>query len=148
MAEAWLEEIPTEECVNLLRSGVVGRIGIVYNDRPLVLPVNYRVIDVGSQVWIIIRTRTGNVIDRAGPAVALEVDGVDVAHERGWSVMVAGGLYHVDVSEEPSNWSEAHSWIVEDRESWLIIKPDSITGRRLQAATREWAFHPSAYLAP
>jgi hypothetical protein len=33
-----------------------------------------------------------------------------------------------------------------ERDSWLVIEPFAITGRRLHAATREWAFHVDAYL--
>ena len=63
----------------------------------------------------------------------------------GWSVLVQGSLRHL---AEDRTLLEAHvgpeSWIAEGRTSWLAIVPARITGRRLVAATLQWAFHQSA----
>lgn len=146
-AERWLEELSTEECLRFLRANGVGRIAVIHGGRPFVFPVNYRFVEVADKPLLIIRTRPGNVIDLADDAVAFEIDGIDPSHQRGWSVLVQGSLHHVaaDVTLLKAHLDSA-SWIVEGRAAWLTIEPECITGRRLVAATLQWAFHQSAYL--
>jgi Pyridoxamine 5'-phosphate oxidase len=75
--------------------------------------------------------------------VAFEIDGIDPAHQGGWSVLVRGTLHHVD--PDAADFRErfdSEPWVAAERESWLAIEPFAITGRRLHAAEREWAFHP------
>ena len=76
MSDAWLETMSHEECVELLRAHSVGRIAFVSDGAPIVLPVNYRIVEAHGTTpatWIALRTRPGNVIDRAPLAVALQV---------------------------------------------------------------------------
>jgi nitroimidazol reductase NimA-like FMN-containing flavoprotein (pyridoxamine 5'-phosphate oxidase superfamily) len=147
VSERWLEELSREDCLGFLRANGVGRIAVVREGRPFVFPVNYRLVEVAEKVQIVIRTRPGNVIDLADEAVAFEIDGIDPAHQRGWSVLVQGPLHHV---EGDSTSLQVHfdpdSWIADDGGVWLAIWAESITGRRLVAATLQWAFHQSAYL--
>jgi hypothetical protein len=35
-------------------------------------------------------------------------------------------------------------WILAERDAWLVIEPFAISGRRLLAAEREWAFRVDA----
>jgi nitroimidazol reductase NimA-like FMN-containing flavoprotein (pyridoxamine 5'-phosphate oxidase superfamily) len=146
MSEAWLEELSAEECTTLLRSDEVGRIAVVVDGSPIVLPVNYRLVETPTGPLIAIRTRPGNVIDHAHE-VAFEIDGVDRAHHRGWSVLVRGTLHHLDVDAPgvAARFDPA-PWLVAGQDAWLVIEPRVVSGRRLQAATLEWAFHASAYL--
>jgi nitroimidazol reductase NimA-like FMN-containing flavoprotein (pyridoxamine 5'-phosphate oxidase superfamily) len=147
VAERWLEELSDEECLRFLRANGVGRIAVVHKGQPFVFPVNYRLVEVADKPQLVIRTRPGNVIDLGNDAVAFEIDGIDPSHRRGWSVLVQGSLHHL---AEDATLPEAHfdsaSWIVEGRGSLLAIQPRCITGRRLVAATLQWAFHQSAYL--
>ena len=147
MADAWLEELSRRECIELLRADVVGRIAFVHEASPIVLPVNYRLVETTSGVLLALRTRPGNVIDRAPRAVAFEIDRIDRSHERGWSVLVRGTLRHLD-AHAPSVRAQFDPvpWMPAGRDAWLVIEPGEITGRRLEAATIEWAFHASAYL--
>ena len=111
------------------------------------MPVNYRFVENSGRTWIAFRTRPGNVIDQAAMKVAFEIDGIDPANRQGWSVLVQGTLHHVD--PDAAGFRERFDpepWILADRDAWLIIEPFAITGRRLHPATREWAFHMSAYL--
>jgi pyridoxamine 5'-phosphate oxidase-like protein len=62
----------------------VGRIAVVVDEFPIVLPVNYRLIEAGGVTWVAIRTRPGNVIDRASMRTAFEIDGIDTVHHEGW----------------------------------------------------------------
>jgi nitroimidazol reductase NimA-like FMN-containing flavoprotein (pyridoxamine 5'-phosphate oxidase superfamily) len=45
MSDAWLEELSDEECLELLRSRAVGRIGFNVDGFPFVLQVNYRLVE-------------------------------------------------------------------------------------------------------
>jgi hypothetical protein len=147
MAESWLEELSPEECVVLLRASAVGRIGIVLDGLPLVLPINYRLVETNDRIRLVICTRMGNAIDRADADVAFEIDGIDPSHRRGWSVLVRGTLQRIDADEIPLLVHVGPgSWLSSDRDTWLILEPSITTGRRLCEATLEWAFHESAYL--
>jgi len=152
MADAVLEDIPFEECLSLLRAGEVGRIAVVIDEFPVVLPVNYRIAEtVGRETnprtWIALRTRPENVIDRAPMNVAFEVDSIDAHTRQGWSVLVRGTMHHVD--PDAADFRERFDpepWLTTEREAWLVIEPFAITGRRLHPKEPDWAFRPDAYL--
>ncbi len=95
MQQAWLEDLSIEECVALLRGEAVGRIAFVLEGLPVVLPVNYHLLETPTGIVLTLRTRPDGSIDRAPRAVALEIDGIDHSHQRGWSVLVRGSLRHV-----------------------------------------------------
>lgn len=144
-------ELGYEECVDLLGAHRVGRIAVTVGDHPLIFPVNYRTVedvDGGSirrLVWIAFRTRPGNVIDRAARFVSFEIDQVDSVHRRGWSVLVAGLLHHVDeAAAEFGDRFDPEPWLAE-RDAWLVIEPTRVTGRRI-TDDGEWAFSTDAYL--
>jgi nitroimidazol reductase NimA-like FMN-containing flavoprotein (pyridoxamine 5'-phosphate oxidase superfamily) len=139
MSDVLLEELPVEQCLALLRSQTVGRIAVIDNDFPIVLPVNYRVVDTTGPAWIAIRTRPGNVIDRAPIPVAFEIDRTDVTEHEGWSVLVRGTLHHI--RPDTGGFAERFDpqpWMERDRDAWLIIEPFAITGRRLYSPQPEW----------
>jgi nitroimidazol reductase NimA-like FMN-containing flavoprotein (pyridoxamine 5'-phosphate oxidase superfamily) len=147
LAAAWLEELDLPECVSLLRASDFGRIAFMTDEGPIVVPVNYRLVETSGRTWIALRTRPGNVIDRAPLQVAFELDGVDPFRQQGWSVLVRGTLHQVDPdAAEFRERFDPHPWITADRHAWLIVDPFAITGRRLHAAETEWAFHPEGYL--
>jgi len=146
-AEAWLEELAYDECLRLLRQGLVGRIAVVVDEFPVVLPVNYRLVETSGRTWVAIRTRPGNVLDQASMHVAFEIDSADPVHRQGSSVLVRGTLHHAD--PEAAGFRarfDPEPWMAAERDAWLVIEPFSITGRRLHAAEREWPFRPDAYL--
>src|SRR6478609_1238681 len=90
MYEAWLETLELERCLEHLRTEQVGRIAIVVDGSPIVLPITYRLLETSGRTWIAIRTRPGNVIDQASMNAAFEIDGIDPARRGGWSVLVRG----------------------------------------------------------
>ena len=76
------------------------------------------------------------------------IDGIDAYHGTGWSVLVRGKLYHL-VDMQRRSWPgplDPQPWVTDDRDAWLLIEPESITGRRLKTIDTEWAFHIRAYL--
>jgi hypothetical protein len=146
-ADAGLEELSYEECLALLRAGGIGRIAFDVDDWPVVFPVNYRLVEASQRTWIALRTRPGDVIDRAPFNVAFQIDGLDPVHHQGWSVLARGTLHHVD--PDAANFRERFDpqpWILAERDAWLIIDPFAISGRRLRAREPEWAFAVDAYL--
>jgi nitroimidazol reductase NimA-like FMN-containing flavoprotein (pyridoxamine 5'-phosphate oxidase superfamily) len=147
MTDAWLEELEQNECLELLQQHRVGRVGFIIDDAPVVLPVNYRIAEFSGRPWVAIRTRPGSLLDQASVMVAFEIDGIDPTHQQGWSVLVRGTLHHV--YPHAAGFAERFDpepWITEDRESWLVIEPFAITGRRLHPSEPEWAFSVRAYL--
>lgn len=144
---AWLEDLDLETCLELLRENAVGRIAVVVDDAPIVLPVNYRLVESSAATWVAVRTRPGNVLDRTPSLVAIEIDAIDPIHHQGWSVLVRGMLQRVDPDAADFRARfDSEPWLASDRDSWLVIEPFAITGRRLHAAESEWPFHPRAYL--
>jgi nitroimidazol reductase NimA-like FMN-containing flavoprotein (pyridoxamine 5'-phosphate oxidase superfamily) len=142
----WLEQLSYDECVTLLRSNQVGRLAMIVDGYPMILPVNYRLAETSGRTWITIRTRVGGEIDRAPLPVAFEIDGADPFSKRGWSVLVRGTLQHVDPdAADFARRFDPGSWLA-DRDAWLVIEPITVTGRRLHPGEVEWAFHTNAYL--
>jgi len=147
MTDAELEELPLDECLARLRARSVGRIAIVVDGFPLVVPVNYRLVESDGPPWIAVRTRAGGLIDHAAMPVAFEIDDIDDAHHRGWSVLVRGTLHTVD--PDAAGFRERFDpepWIVDDRDAWLVVASFSVTGRQLHQEAPEWTLEPSLYL--
>ena len=147
MTETMLDHLSPETCIDLLRMHSIGRISVIVDAFPIVLPVNYRLVEGLNGPRILIRTRPGNVIDQAGVEAGFEIDSIDPSHCVGWSVLVRGHVSHVDDAtvERLKEQIDPRSWL-SGRDSWLIIKPVEVTGRRLRALDVEWAFHIRGYL--
>jgi nitroimidazol reductase NimA-like FMN-containing flavoprotein (pyridoxamine 5'-phosphate oxidase superfamily) len=131
-AQSGMEIISRQECLRLLATQRVGRLGFIVGDQPMVLPINFAVQgDV-----VVFRTGEGSKLEAALLAkVALEVDDVDFVAGTAWSVVVQG------VAEEITN---ADDWVAEElrrdaaptwapglTEHYVRINPSLISGRRL-----------------
>lgn len=142
-----LDELSLGECLAFLSGFHVGRVAVIVDGYPLVVPVNYRLLEreTGGPV-VVIRARPGGVIDLAGSQVALQIDGVDASVGAGWSVLVRGVMHHVEAATlDDVPWCDPHPWVA-DRNQWLVIDPIAITGRRVVAGDAGWGFHPLGYL--
>jgi len=125
--------LPTE-CRRLIAPGGIGRIGFGTASGPVVLPVNFAVV----ADTIIIRTSEGSMIEgHATDQVAFEVDHLDEALGQGWSVLVRGPAHRVahqaelhHVRRDTTLWP----WPGGDRDVYVRIIPDRITGRRIESA--------------
>jgi nitroimidazol reductase NimA-like FMN-containing flavoprotein (pyridoxamine 5'-phosphate oxidase superfamily) len=132
MADGTLDEIPYSDCMELLRFGRFGRLAIDANEVPVIVPVNYRLVETAHRVWIAVRTRPGNLLDRDRIPVAFEIDHVDHRSREGWSVLVRGMLLRVDRSAAAFDRRfDPDPWIAAERDRWLVIEPFSVTGRLL-----------------
>ena len=128
-----IEEMSRDECLELLRSTVVGRIGGSADGRPFVLPVNYAVD--GDRV--VFRTSPGTKLMGSDFArVAFEIDGFDPNDHGGWSVVVEGVAS--DISDMVDDLSmklrvlDLQPWSPGEKSHWVAIVPESVTGRRVR----------------
>ena len=89
-----LEILEREECVRLLASTTLGRVGFTTGALPAVLPVNFHV-DSGR---ILVHTTRGSRLDAAlkDAVVAFEADEFDSGDHSGWSVAVTGVATELD----------------------------------------------------
>jgi nitroimidazol reductase NimA-like FMN-containing flavoprotein (pyridoxamine 5'-phosphate oxidase superfamily) len=132
-----LEELEEAECLRLIASGGIGRIGYSGRYGPTVMPVNYQLYD-GT---IVFRTTPDSATDedlRTGIAnaeykVAFEIDDFDTAARTGWSVLIQGSAHHVESEAERASVASAgvDPWPGGDRDLFLRITPIRITGRRV-----------------
>lgn len=83
-----LEILDRGECLRLLATAPVGRIGVSIGALPAILPVNFAL--VGD--YIVIHTVPGTKLDAAArrSVVAFEVDSYAPDGSSGWSVLVQG----------------------------------------------------------
>jgi nitroimidazol reductase NimA-like FMN-containing flavoprotein (pyridoxamine 5'-phosphate oxidase superfamily) len=147
MTHAWLEQVSQEECLRYLRYGTVGRIAVLVNGNPIILPVNYRIVEPPSGPLLVVRTRPGNVIEQTTGNVAFEIDSIDQVNHEGWSVLVQGELLHAfPASVTDRELYEPDPWLTDDRQAWLFIDPIAISGRKLHGTESEWPFHPGDYM--
>jgi uncharacterized protein len=130
---AGIHELSPDECMTLVRSHPVhvGRVAVVHEGQPVILPVNYR-LDGDS---VVVRTDHGTVLHRAaeGAPVAFEVDAVDPAWEEGWSVVISGTASPVRDPEELDRLRQLplRPWAGGDKDVYLRIRPERVTGRRI-----------------
>lgn len=132
-----LEELDEAECLRLIASGGIGRIGYSGRYGPTVMPVNYQLYE-GT---IVFRTTPDSTTDedlRTGIAnaeykVAFEIDDFNTAARTGWSVLIQGSAHHVDSEAERASVAGAgvDPWPGGDRELFLRINPSRVTGRRV-----------------
>jgi nitroimidazol reductase NimA-like FMN-containing flavoprotein (pyridoxamine 5'-phosphate oxidase superfamily) len=132
-----MSELSESESLRLIEQAEVGRIGYTGRFGPVVVPVNYKLVE-GT---VIIRTdeeghlgedlRTG--ITGADYKIAFEVDDFDAATRTGWSVLVQGAVHHVDDKAGRVSLGAAgvESWAGGDKALFLRITPSAITGRRI-----------------
>lgn len=126
-----IEQLSRDECLHLLRLGVVGRVGIVDGGRPVVLPVNYAV----DGDTIVFCSAPGTKLASAAhrEEVAFEVDHADPHVHSGWSVLALG---RASVIRDPDELALARGlplrpWFMTEHAHWIRVRIESVTGRRL-----------------
>jgi nitroimidazol reductase NimA-like FMN-containing flavoprotein (pyridoxamine 5'-phosphate oxidase superfamily) len=126
-----LHTLDRGECLRLLRTVTVGRIGFTECALPAIQPVNFTV--EGSDV--IIWTSAGGKLAAAvgGAVVAFEADEVDPATRRGWSVVVVG---HASLVRDIDRLvavagPDSKPWVPGRTDHVICIKAERVTGRRI-----------------
>jgi len=130
---ATLTPLAEVECWQHLAGVSVGRIGLLVDGRPEVLPVNF-ILDGES---VLFRTAEGTVLNEAAfKVVAFEADFVEQETHEAWSVLVQGvaqDITHaIDANAERMRSLSLVTWAPGTRHRWFRIEPDKITGRRLR----------------
>jgi len=140
MADRVIEELEEAESLRLISGGGIGRIGYESRFGPVVLPVNYQ--------WhndaVVFRTARHSALDEdlqtgisgGDYLVAFEIDDIDVAGRQGWSVLIQGPAHHVESEVERESAAKAgvEPWPAGERELFLRIVPNRVTGRRIKPA--------------
>jgi uncharacterized protein len=126
-----LEVLGRDECLRLLGTATLGRIGVTSGALPTVLPINFR-FD-GRQ--ILFRTGVGTKLDAAtqNAVVAFEVDEIDAIAHTGWSVVVRGVARELT---DPDELVEAQRpplarWAPGENHRVVSISPEIVSGRRI-----------------
>jgi nitroimidazol reductase NimA-like FMN-containing flavoprotein (pyridoxamine 5'-phosphate oxidase superfamily) len=127
-------ELSVEECMVLLATSPVGRIGVSIGALPVILPVNFIVFE-GD---VILRTVPGTKLQAAttGSIVAFEVDGYDAALRSGWSVLIQGRASEISDDGEVACLSSLplESWALDGHaDRWVRIEASIVTGRRFSS---------------
>ena len=130
-----LETLTEEACLKLIAGRVVGRLAVVENGRPEIVPVNY----VLDERTVVFRTGVATVLTEASlQFVAFEIDEIDEKAHRGWSVVVHGfGREIGDALDAESRRLAALSgqtWAGGDRNRIFKVTADHITGRAILPA--------------
>jgi uncharacterized protein len=129
-----IEELPRSECLNLLATASIGRVGLLVDGRPEILPVNYA-LDGDT---ILFRTAEGTALNQASmTVVAFEVDQIHPETQSGWSVLLQGLAYDIgdtiDATSERLRQLSLNTWAPGGRQRWFQVRPDKITGRRIRS---------------
>jgi uncharacterized protein len=128
---AGLEILPFDECLRLLGSVPVGRLGFFADGELVILPVNH-VIDGQDPVF---RTAQGSKLSAAEdqPLVGFEADHYDEQARAGWSVVVTGRAEVVYEESEVQrlNRHDLHPWVTAVAHPfWIRIRATSVSGRQ------------------
>lgn len=126
-----LEVLDRDECLRLLATATLGRIGVTSAALPTVLPVNFRF----DGTRILIRTAAGTKLAAAirNAVVAFEVDDIDAEAHTGWSVAVQGVARELTDSDELAR-AQRHvhpRWVPGPDHHVVAISTEIVSGRRI-----------------
>ena len=132
-----LIELTVDECLSLLETRVVGRVGFMSPAGLQIYPVNYTLADTK----IVFRTVPyGRLANNApGAEVAFEVDSLDAGVHGGWSVLAVGRCRRL---EDPGEvrWvretSDPVPWAEGQRNLYFMLDWRDLTGRQINLEGR------------
>ncbi len=128
-----LIQLDRAECEQLLARHGVGRLAVIADGKPHVVPVNY--VTPGGGI-VVFRTDPGTVLTEASLRdVAFEIDEIDGATSTGWSVEVRGFARDiadaVDAESVRLRELPLRTWAPGERQQWFKITPADVSGRRI-----------------
>ncbi|MET9855287.1 pyridoxamine 5'-phosphate oxidase family protein [Streptomyces sp. NPDC006450] len=134
-----MRELDRDEALRLVATVSLGRIVFTQHALPAVRPVNH-VVEDGE---IIVRIHDDGALaslvapaDVPGVVVAYEADAIDPDTHLGWSVVVTGYASPVTDTEEADRYAVLlRPWVARPTAGALRIRPDLVTGFRLEADT-------------
>jgi len=127
-----MEVLSRPECLSLLASGPVGRVGVSRDALPVIFPVTYCLL--GDDVLFATGTGSKSLAVAAENVIAFEIDEIDPATRSGWSVVVVGVGRRVD--EGDPDWQAAidldvRPWVGRHAVNLIRLGTDRLSGRRL-----------------
>jgi uncharacterized protein len=127
-----IAELTTEECLRLLETKTVGRIGMSTPSGQVIIPVNYTL----SGDAIVFRTLPYGVVanNAHGVDVAFEVDSLDDERHQGWSVLATGRSSRIEDPGEVRmirDHTDPEPWAGGQRNLYFKVEWDDLTGRRI-----------------
>lgn len=126
-------EMTVDECLDLLRTNIIGRVALSTPVGPRIVPVNYA---MHGDDTIVFRTAPYSELGTYGwnTELAFEVDHLDYDAHHGWSVVAfgRGELVEdpVEVDEIRRDW-DPRPWAEGQRNLYMKIHWRRLTGRRL-----------------
>lgn len=128
------------ECMDRLATVHVGRVGITVDALPIILPVNFVLVD--ERVFF--RTTVGTKLEAATSrsVVAFQADAYSADGTAGWSVLIVGRSSRADQDERPAavaNEALAERWSAPRHTDHLVeIEAANVSGRRFGDVTNPW----------
>ena len=130
------------QCLELLSRVTFGRVAVTIDALPVILPVNFRLVDER----IVFHTGPGSKLDAAtvGAVVAFEVDGVDPVSHSGWSVIVTGVARELTDRDDIHALERAHvpRWLPHAETQRTVVIPIAMVSGRLLVAGMPWKDEP------
>lgn len=125
-----LELLTEEQCLDLLTRAPVGRVGVSIGALPVILPVNFCLLD-GA---IYFRTAGGTKLEAASDhtVVAFEADDFDPLEHEGWSVLVVGRAETVIETADVLVHLPLAPWAPGERDHVVRIAIELMSGRRIR----------------
>jgi nitroimidazol reductase NimA-like FMN-containing flavoprotein (pyridoxamine 5'-phosphate oxidase superfamily) len=126
------QQLSAEECLRLLAQRHLGRIAVIDDDRPMILPVTY-VVDGETVLFRIDQGSTVRAAAYGSDQVAFEVDVIDERRRTGWSVLVRGTVEQVTEPAELGRLRQLplYPWAPGAKASYVRIEPTLVSGRRV-----------------
>ncbi|MGW3974702.1 pyridoxamine 5'-phosphate oxidase family protein [Streptomyces ardesiacus] len=125
------------EALALLASVKLGRVAFSHQALPAIRLVNHVVDEYGD---IIVRTHSGAALLNTAlmsEVVAYEADELNPDVRTGWSVVVTGTATWVSDTAELARYEVLLTpWVGQEMDQVVRIRPDIVTGYRLQRTTR------------
>ncbi|MFE3579343.1 pyridoxamine 5'-phosphate oxidase family protein [Streptomyces vinaceus] len=135
-----MRELDRAEALRLMAAVSLGRIVFTRHALPAVRTVNHLV----DGEDIVVRIHDGGAlaslaapVDATGVVVAYQADDIDPVTHLGWSVVVTGFARPVTGAEEEARFASLlRPWVGRPTAGTLRIRPDLVTGFRLEAERR------------
>lgn len=129
-----MRALTREQCFSLLTTVAIGRVGVSIDALPVILPVNFTVLDD----WILFRTVPGTKLDAAmrRSVAAFEADDHAADGSWGWSVLVRGYAHDLRDGQSVPPAGALHPWPYPRGEANHVvgIEATMVTGRRFGTA--------------
>jgi len=125
-----LDILDEDECLRLLGTVPIGRVGICSGSLPAILPVNFELYGR----LIVFRTGRGTKLDAAvrSAVVAFQADQYDALYHSGWSVLAIGQAKDMtDNIDLIAGDARVRPWAGGERQHYVTIEAEFLSGRRI-----------------